>query len=113
MIIKHTASAGTVTKNDCQVTVAPGTEGIEVELQSIVKHQFGDQMIQAARSMAEEMGVTAAKIKIEDKGSLDYVIRARTETALLRAAKEADGLLGRGEPEAVVGVLHPAGQFGG
>ena len=102
MIIKHTASAGTVTKNDCQVTVAPGTEGIEVELQSIVKHQFGDQMIQAARSMyeehiraaarsmAEEMGVTAAKIKIEDKGSLDYVIRARTETALLRAAKEAE-----------------------
>ena len=47
-------------------------------------------MIQAARSMAEEMGVTAAKIKIEDKGSLDYVIRARTETALLRAAKEAE-----------------------
>ena len=88
MIIKHTASAGTVTKNDCQVTVAPGTEGIEVELQSIVKHQFGDQMIQAARSMAEEMGVTA--VKIEDKGSLDYVIRARTETALLRAAKEAE-----------------------
>ena len=90
MIIKHTASAGTVTKNDCQVTVAPGTEGIEVELQSIVKHLFGDQMIQAARSMAEEMGVTAVKIKIEDKGSLDYVIRARTETALLRAAKEAE-----------------------
>ena len=89
-IIKE-ASAGTGTKNDALITISPrAEEGIEVELQSIVKHQFGDQMIQAARSMAEEMGVTAVKIKIEDKGSLDYVIRARTETALLRAAKEAE-----------------------
>lgn len=89
-IIKE-ASAGTATKNDALITISPRAEGgIEVELKSIVKAQFGDQLVAAATGMAREMGVTSALIRIEDKGSLDYVIRARTETALLRAAKEAE-----------------------
>ena len=89
-IIKE-ASAGTVTKNDALITISPRAEdGIEVELKSIVKAQFGDQLVAAATGMAREMGVTSALIRIEDKGALDYVIRARTETALLRAAKEAE-----------------------
>lgn len=89
-IIKE-ASAGTATKNDALITISPRAEdGIEVELKSIVKAQFGDQLVAAATGMAREMGVTSALIRIEDKGALDYVIRARTETALLRAAKEAE-----------------------
>lgn len=85
MVIKKTASAGTASKNDALVTVSPREEpGVEVELESIVKLQFGDQIIQAARGMAEEMGASAVHIRIEDKGALDYVIRARTEAALLR-----------------------------
>lgn len=91
MIIKRTASAGAVEKNDAMVTVSPGKgEDIQIQLQSIVAHQFGQQMIQAARDMAQEMGVTGIEIRIEDKGALDYVIRARTEAAILRAAKEEE-----------------------
>ena len=48
-MINRMASAGSVTKNDCMVTISPsGTDCIEVELTSIVKHQFGDQ-IEAAK----------------------------------------------------------------
>lgn len=91
MVIKKTASAGSVSKNDALVTVSPREEpGVEVELESIVKLQFGDQIIQAAKGMAEEMGATALKIQIEDKGALDYVIRARTEAALRRAEGGAE-----------------------
>ena len=85
-MINRMASAGSVTKNDCMVTISPsGTDCIEVELTSIVKHQFGDQIVRAAQEMAKQMGVQSAHIKIEDKGALDYVIRARTEAAILRA----------------------------
>lgn len=85
MDIKSIASAGTVAKNDACVTVSPQKNGIVVELESIVKHQFGDQIVRAAQEMAKQMGVQSAHIKIEDKGALDYVIRARTEAAILRA----------------------------
>jgi citrate lyase subunit gamma (acyl carrier protein) len=91
MKIKKEASAGTATKNDALITISPrDAEGIEVELKSIVKVQFGDQLIAAAKGMAQEMGVTSALIKIEDKGALDYVIRARVEAAVLRAQGGAD-----------------------
>lgn len=86
MVISKEASAGNVTKNDALVTVSPNSEnGIEVELISIVDKQFGKNMIKAAEDMAHEMGVTSAHIRVEDKGALDYVIKARTEAAILRA----------------------------
>ena len=91
MVIKKTASAGSATKNDCLVTVSPlDGDGIEVDLESIVKIQFGDQLIAAAKGMAQEMGVTSVRISIVDKGSLDYVVRARTEAALRRAEGGAE-----------------------
>lgn len=91
MVIKKEASAGAVAKNDCLVTVFPtDQDGVEIELESIVKLQFGDQIIQAAKDMATELGVTSARIKIQDKGSLDYVVRARLEAAVLRAQGGAD-----------------------
>lgn len=89
-IIKE-ASAGTATKNDALITISPRAEdGIEVELKSIVKAQFGDQLVAAATGMAREMGVTSALIRIEDMGALDYVIRARVEAAILRAQGGTD-----------------------
>ena len=86
MVITNEASAGTPTKNDALITVCPNEgKGVEVELKSIVAIQFGDQMIKVAKETAEEMGVTSALIKIDDYGSLDYVIRARVEAAVIRS----------------------------
>ena len=88
MVITKEASAGTPTKNDALITVGPnGVKGLEIELKSIVFLQFGDQIIHAAKEMAEEMGVTSALIKIDDYGALDYVIRARVEAAIVRSQR--------------------------
>lgn len=92
MVIERTAAAGMAEKNDALVTVSPcGGEGIEVDLVSIVKLQFGDRLIRVAKEYAGELGVTSAHIRIEDQGALDYVIRARLETAVMRAQR-GDGI---------------------
>ena len=88
MEIIRTASAGNAEKNDVCVTVAPSDAGvITVEVNSIVKKQYGEQMEAAAREMAESMGGTSAVITLDDKGALDYVIKARTEAAVIRATR--------------------------
>ena len=85
MEIKHYACAGNVVKNDAYIEIWPkDTDGIEIELISIVKTQFGYLIEQACRDMCKELNVSAARIRIEDKGALDYVIKARTEAAVMR-----------------------------
>ncbi len=91
MEIKNYACAGNVVKNDALIEIWPkDTVGVEIELVSIVKIQFGYLIEQACRDMCMEMGVSAAKIRIEDKGALDYVIKARTEAAIMRAQRGED-----------------------
>ena len=44
MEILKTAVAGTLESSDCMVTVEPGTDGIELDLDSTVIRQFGKQI---------------------------------------------------------------------
>lgn len=91
MKITNIASAGNAVKNDVLVKVLPcESEEIKVEIASIVKDQFEEQIMEAVVNMAKEMGITSAYIQLEDKGALDYVIRARTEAAIKRSMKEGD-----------------------
>ncbi len=92
MKIKKAATAGSMESNDALVGVYPREKtGIEIEIDSILKVQFGDRIKKCAQEVAEELNVEAATIKIVDKGALDYALRARVETALLRAAGEEQG----------------------
>lgn len=87
--ILRTASAGNAEKSDVLVTVSPNpTGGVSIQVKSVVKAFYEDAILAAARETAQEMGVKNARIDLDDFGALDYVIRARVETALLRAAKE-------------------------
>lgn len=86
-IIKN-AVAGTMESSDLMVIVAPSEEGLDIQLQSPVKKQFGESICRSVREVAEALEVRNAAISIEDHGALDCTIRARVETALLRAAKE-------------------------
>ncbi len=91
MLILRTASAGNAEKSDVAVTVSPNPKGgVEIELRSVVKEFYEDAIISSVRDVAGELGVTDARIELDDLGALDYVIRARTETALMRAAKEEE-----------------------
>ena len=51
--------------------------------------QFGASIKASVLEVAEKMAITGAAIKLVDHGALDFTIRARMETALKRALKEA------------------------
>ena len=87
--IWRTATAGNAEKSDALVTVSPNPAGgLSIQVKSVVKAFYEDAILAAARETAQAMGVTDARIDLDDCGALDYVLRARVETALLRAAKE-------------------------
>ena len=83
------AIAGTMESNDILVSIAPAKpgEGIQIELNSPVKNQYGLQIEAAIRSVIERYGIQDILIQANDKGALDCTIEARMETAILRAAK--------------------------
>lgn len=89
MKIVRDAVAGTLESNDVLVSVSPGKGRLEVEVDSIVLEQFGENIQEAALAAAHEAGVTDAHIGLQDRGALDCTIRARVETALRRAGEAA------------------------
>ncbi len=87
MKIVTTGTAGTLESSDVLVTVIP-TEmpGLEIELESVVKKQFGKQILIVVREVMAKLEVGSAFVSLQDKGALDCTIRARTEAAVYRAA---------------------------
>ena len=89
MLIEKKAVAGTLESNDIFVEVEPGNGGIEIEIQSVVYNQFARQIEAAIRDILKEFNVTDAKVRVDDRGAVDYAVRARVETAVRRAGVEA------------------------
>ena len=88
MQITKDAIAGTLESSDAQIRIAPNSS-LEIELNSSVGKQFGDDILATINEVLAQFNVTAAKIIVEDKGALDCVLRARLNAALLRATDEA------------------------
>lgn len=84
MEIKLSASAGTMESSDAYVEIEPGTDGIKLQLESVVMGQFGEAIEAAVRNVLEELKVENANVRVVDRGALECVIRARVETAVLR-----------------------------
>lgn len=82
------AVAGTMESSDAYVELEPGVNGIEIDIDSVVINQFGDQLREVVQDVLREQGVENAKVKLIDRGALDCVIRARVETAIVRAKGE-------------------------
>lgn len=87
MKIIRPAVAGTLESSDALVEIAPAPD-VSVELESAVAAQFGDSIERSVREVLADFGVTGAVVRVTDRGALDCTIRARVETALVRAAKE-------------------------
>jgi citrate lyase subunit gamma (acyl carrier protein) len=88
MEIKKDALAGTLESSDAMVRIGPSAEpGIQLTLESLVKQQFGAAIEQVVLETLASMGVTRARVVIDDKGALDCVLRARVQAAVLRAAE--------------------------
>lgn len=85
MDIKKQAVCGTIQSNDCFVRVTPGEGELTLHLESTVMAAFGKQIEKVVRETLNSLGVTSGQIFLEDKGALDFTIRARVETAVKRA----------------------------
>lgn len=90
-LIKN-AIAGTLESSDVQVMVEPVEEGISVDLRSSVIKQYGAQILETVDDVLNKLDVKAVHLVIQDQGALDCTIRARVQTALLRASDNKDEL---------------------
>ena len=88
MDIVKNAVAGTMESSDVYVEIEPA-EQLNIQLESVVKQQFGEQILSAVCQVLEENNVEKANVRVVDRGALECVIRARVETAVLRGKGEA------------------------
>ena len=88
MELKKPAMAGTLESSDVQITLRPNPgQGIQIHLESDVKTLFGDTIEATVREVLNQFQVTDALVDVNDKGALDFAIRARMECAICRAAE--------------------------
>ena len=88
MELKKPAVAGTMESSDIMVTLRPNENGgIEIDIQSDVMATFGDAIEATIREVLTDFGVENAVVAVVDKGALDFVIRARMQCAICRAAE--------------------------
>jgi citrate lyase subunit gamma (acyl carrier protein) len=81
------AVAGTLESSDLLVKVSPSRDKtLEIHVASDVMEQFGAQIRRVVDDTLKGLAVSDGLIVIEDKGALDYAIRARVQAAVLRGA---------------------------
>lgn len=90
MEIKETASAGTVDKCDCLVTVSKGEGDIKINLSSKVLYQYGDSIKNTILQTLKKLNINDITVDVEDMGAFEYVIVARLEAAIYRSQKQMD-----------------------
>src|SRR5215472_15723125 len=73
-------------RSDLHASLEPrGAGGIEIELESRVAPYYSHAIRAQAREVLETLGVTHARLSIQDEGALPFVIAARIEAATRRA----------------------------
>ena len=88
MEIKVKAVAGTLESSDIYIILEPSTNGIELEMESVVMGQYGEDVKRVILESLEELEVTSAKIFVNDKGAIEPVIKSRIQTVVTRAAQQ-------------------------
>lgn len=85
--LRRPAQAGTLESCDILVMVAPSAEGagITIQLESPVKKQYGRRIREVIAECLTSAGIQDAVVNANDRGALDCTIRARMETAIVRA----------------------------
>ena len=88
MEIKVKAVAGTLESSDMYVIIEPNATGIELEIESVVMGQYGDDIKRVILESLKRLEVTSAKVLINDKGAIEPVIKSRIQTVVTRAAQQ-------------------------
>ncbi len=79
--------AGSLESNDALITVTT-SDKTEITIKSIVYDFFHKQIFDVIIKTLDELGIKNVSVLCEDKGALDYTIRARLITALSRMENE-------------------------
>lgn len=81
-----TGFAGTLESNDCLVTVEVNSDdSVIIQLESVVKARFSKQIEMTIKETCEQLNLVGAIVSVNDKGALDFTIKARVETAVKRS----------------------------
>lgn len=90
-------------RSDLHVSVMLETSGgVDVHVVSRVGAMYGQSIRETATEVIGALGVEHAKVEIDDKGALPFVIAARVEAALRRA-----GVEGRAPPAPLIPPTEP------
>ena len=84
MEIRRKVQAGTMQSSDVMVFIEPAEDMI-IEIDSTVKKQFEHLIRQKVQEVLDQFGITAGRVRISDRGALDYAIAGRMEAAVKRA----------------------------
>ena len=78
--------AGSLESNDAIITVKE-SDGLKITVKSIVYDFFHLQIEEVIKSTLKEKNLENVEVICEDKGALDYTIKARLLTAISRMEK--------------------------
>lgn len=87
-MMKNESSAGTTKSNDVLVSLSANANGRIIELSSPVKDQFEEDILKVTNELLDEYNIDNIKVVLEDKGALNFALRARLKTAILRGLKQ-------------------------
>ncbi|MCH5146632.1 MAG: citrate lyase acyl carrier protein [Clostridiales bacterium] len=79
--------AGSLESNDALITVKE-SDTLNITIKSIVYDFFHEQIEKVIRDTLAELGIKKIDVTCEDKGALDYTIKARLTVAIARMTEE-------------------------
>ena len=82
----HEITTGTANKGDALITL----EITKSEITSKVLVKYGQSIEKSVKEILAAANLGNARVLIEDHGALDFVIRARLETAIQRFLSEKE-----------------------
>jgi len=87
MKIQKSAQAGSFESSDILILVEPAEEksGRNIELDSNVKYQYGDKILEMINECLDSYQIEDIHLIAKDKGALEPTIKARLETVMQRA----------------------------
>lgn len=87
----HEITTGTANKGDALITLEiTKSDGVKIEITSKVLVKYGQSIEKSVKEILAAANLGNARVLIEDHGALDFVIRARLETAIQRFLSEKE-----------------------
>lgn len=88
MKIINSAHAGTLESSDAYIQINPlENEEVQIEIHSSVEELYGEMIEELILETLKKMDVKGLHVKVQDKGALDFVLKARLQAAVLRACE--------------------------